>query len=130
MSRAMDWLTQSEAFLRDARRVHKKKSYYLTCFTCQQSAEFALKAASEFLKLRCWGHDLPQLLAILETQGKIVIPPQIQNACSILSKYYISARYPDAYSQGTPSTLFSKQQSRSAIQLANEVVTFAKSVIK
>ena len=129
MNRAQDWLNQSIAFFQDAKNNNKLKSYYLCCFLCQQSAEFAIKALCEHKKLRCWGHELISIQSILESAGKIRIPQKIKNAAAVLSKYYISARYPDAYTSGSPYQLFTAFESEQALKFAEEVIKFVQTQI-
>ncbi len=125
MNRANDWLTQADAFLMDAERNHQNQSYYLSCFLSQQAAEFALKSFCEFLKIRCWGHELVQIISNLISLRKVVFPDNIKNYCAILTKYYIGTRYPDAFTSGAPAKLFTKLESEQAIMLAKEVYIFA-----
>nr|MDO8087171.1 HEPN domain-containing protein [Candidatus Sigynarchaeum springense]MDO8118926.1 HEPN domain-containing protein [Candidatus Sigynarchaeota archaeon] len=129
MNRATDWLIQASAFLGDAERSHQGQSYYLSCFLSQQAAEFALKSFCEFLKVRCWGHELLQIVTALEKIKKVLIPDNIKDCCAILTKFYIGTRYPDAYTTGTPAKLFTKTESEHAISCAKEVYAFAREEI-
>jgi len=129
LNRSKDRLNQAESFLLDAKELHKKGSYYLVCFLSQQTAEFSLKALCEYLNIICWGHELLNILTILENKGNIQFPNKIKTACYVLNKYYISTRYPNAFSSGTPANLFSEFESEQAINFAEEVFKFVKSKI-
>ena len=47
-----------------------------------------------------------------------------------LNLYYISTRYPDAFTSGYPAEKFSETQAKEAIKMANEVLKFAKDKIE
>ena len=70
-----------------------------------------------------WGHDLVDLLKEL---GRIIpIPNTIEINCKTLNLYYISTRYPDAFTSGYPAEKFSVKQAEDAIKLTKEVFKFA-----
>ena len=74
-----------------------------------------------------WGYDLIDLMK--ELKETIKIPKDLEKNCSILNLYYISTRYPDAFTSGYPSEKFSKQQTEEAIKLVSEVLTFGEDKI-
>lgn len=125
MKRTRDWFGQAKAFLDDAKRNHEAGSWYIGCFLSQQSAEFSIKALCQHLGVHCWGHNLLELLQNLSAvKEQVKIDDQIDTACKILNKYYISTRYPDAYPSGSPHEQFSAVESVNAIKLASEVMGF------
>lgn len=97
MNRAKDWLNQARAFLEDAKRSHERGFYYLPCFLSQ-----------------------------LRTQKGVVFPDKIRDYCSVLTKYYVGTRYPDAYFSGWPANLFREFESNLALEYSSEVFLFTE----
>jgi HEPN domain-containing protein len=128
MKRTEDWLNQASADLTAARNILKTDDYAWSCFLAQQVAEKSLKALGEEFTLILWGHDLVELLKELKPQ--ISIPKTIENKCKTLNLYYISTRYPDAFTSGFPAEKFSDAQAKEAIKTASEVLEFAKDKIE
>lgn len=127
MDRSSDWLSQAEYDLRAAESLHSTNNYAWSCFLSQQTAEKALKSLLESINLPSWGHDLIDMIESLVEH--IAIPSSIQQCCHRLNLYYISTRYPDAFSSGTPAEKFSEVQSQAAITDAKEVLAFVKQSI-
>ncbi|MHA1266142.1 MAG: HEPN domain-containing protein [Candidatus Helarchaeota archaeon] len=123
MKRSKDWLNQAKADLEAANNSLKAGDYAWTCFLAQQTAEKSFKALGEEFGLMMWGHDLVDLLKPLK---KIIsIPDSIEIHCKTLNLYYISTRYPDAFTSGYPAEKFSENQAKDAITIAKEVLKFA-----
>ncbi len=127
MDRTQDWLAQAEYDLETAKQLIAAKSYAWSCFIAQQSAEKSLRAVLEHLGRFRWSHDLIDLLGSLEQE--ISIPSNFEKACHRLNPYYVSTRYPDAFTSGAPSAKFSKTQSLLACSDAKVVMDFAREVI-
>ena len=128
MKRTEDWLNQAKADLSTAKNSLKYEDYAWPCFLAQQVGEKSFKALGEEFNLRLWGHDLVDLIKELRTA--ITIPISIENDCRALNLYYISTRYPDAFTSGYPAEKFSETQAKEAIKMANEVLKFAKDKIE
>lgn len=60
----------------------------------------------------------------------VSVPSMVVETCSRLNLYYIPTRYPDAFSSGAPADKFTEQQAISAIEDAEEVLTFVKGILK
>ncbi|MHA1271040.1 MAG: HEPN domain-containing protein [Candidatus Helarchaeota archaeon] len=128
MKRSHDWLNQAVSDLKAAESLLNNGNYSWACFLSQQSAEKSIKALYEEFNIQGWGHDLQDLL--YDLKNIINIPIKVENACLVLNLYYISTRYPDAFTSGYPSQKFSKFQAEEAIKLAEEVIQFARKNIK
>ena len=124
MDRSKDWLNQGNSDLTASNNAANAGDYAWACFLAQQTAEKALKAIGEKNNLILWGHDLVDLFEKLKK--RIKIPKFIQDHCRVLNLYYISTRYPDAFSSGYPAEKFSDRQAREAIISSKEVLEFAR----
>ena len=128
MKRSMDWLNQAEADIKAAKNSKNSGDYAWSCFLSQQAGEKAVKALGEELNLILWGHDLVDLLK--EIKKIISITKKIDDGCKALNIYYISTRYPDAFTSGYPAEKFSESQAEEALKISNEVLSFARSKIE
>ncbi|MFO8017799.1 MAG: HEPN domain-containing protein [Promethearchaeia archaeon] len=127
MDRSEDWLKQARSNLDAANHLMKAEDFSWSCFLAQQTAEKAIKAIGEHEKIVLWGHDLVDLLD--ELKKKIDVPKEILNKCKILNLYYISTRYPDAFTSGAPSEKFSEEQAQGAITAAGEILKYVEKEI-
>lgn len=128
MDRSKDWLEQGKSDLEAANHLLDTNDFSWSCFLAQQTAEKALKALGEYINIFLWGHDLVDLIEELEK--KIKIPEKILDNSKTLNLYYISTRYPDAFTSGHPSEKFSKQQALDAIKLGKEILEYVQEKIK
>lgn len=128
MKRTEDWLNQAKADLSAARNSLRANDYAWSCFLAQQVAEKSIKALGEEYNVILWGHDLVEL--IKELGAVISFPKAMENNCKTLNLYYISTRYPDAFTSGYPAEKFSDKQAKDAIQFASEVLEFAREKIE
>ncbi len=127
MQRIEDWMREAEAELQAARDLLAHGHWSWCCFTCQQSAEKALKAIGEHFRQSLVGHNLNLLLRDL--QAFIAIPENVRQACARLNRYYIPTRYPNAFDRGAPVDQFFERDAKEAVQDAELVLEFARSVI-
>lgn len=107
------WLLQAERDLEDAEFCLNGGRYNLACFLSQQAAEKALKA---FLyakgEERVFGHSVADLLKkAMEYDEKF----KECRSASLLDKYYIPTRYPNALPGGVPYEAFDEVDARRAI---------------
>lgn len=128
MRRTEDWVNQAKADLSSAKNALKYEDYAWSCFLAQQIGEKSFKALGEEFNLSLWGHDLVDL--INEIKIIVSIPKSIEDDCRTLNLYYISTRYPDAFTSGFPAEKFSKTQAEEAIKIASEVLKFAEDRVK
>jgi HEPN domain-containing protein len=121
-SRAGDWLKQAEEELLWAQEAYGAGRWALACFSSQQVAEKCLKAialARGAVQVR--GHSVK---AIAEA---LAIDDDLDKMARILDQYYITTRYPDAFSTGAPFEYFVESQAREALVFARAFVDRARS---
>lgn len=128
VQRTEDWLREAQAELRAGRDLLKGKHWSWCCFTCQQAAERALKAMCEHFRSPQFGHNLNLLLQAIEAYTPV--SGSVQMACARLNRYYIPTRYPNAFDRGAPADQFFEADARQALQDAEEVMSFAESVVR
>ena len=61
-------------------------------------------------------------------EAGIEIPQDILYNCIELSKYYISTRYPDVWSEGSPEDYFTEREASEVISKAEEVLKWVVKV--
>jgi len=124
-NRSFDWLRQAQDDLRFARAAHRDRFFAQTCFICQQASEKALKSILYFRGARTvLSHSLHKLC------DELNINDELAKAARILDQYYISARYPDALAEGTPSEVFTREQSEQSLEYAERFLAKATEVVK
>ncbi|MBS7656216.1 HEPN domain-containing protein [Candidatus Bathyarchaeota archaeon] len=123
-----DWLREAEAEFEAAKTLFAYKHWSWCCFTCQQAAEKALKALSEYFHEPQLGHNLNLLIQALE--ARILIPERIRQAASRLNRYYIPTRYPNAFDRGAPADQFFEADAHEALEDAKKVMEFVRSNVK
>ncbi len=124
MERSKDWLKQAEFDLKTAKALITNESYSWVCFIAHQAAEKGLKALLEFKDTPTWGHDLLDLVDVLNSL--VIISDPVMEACARLNLYYIPTRYPDAFSSGAPAEKFTLLQAKNALKDTEEVLSFVK----
>jgi len=127
VDRSADWLEQAEGELAAARDLFTAGHWAWCCFTSQQAAEKALKAALEHFRTGRGGHNLNELCQSVEAHT--TVPKRIQDACARLNRFYIPTRYPDAFPSGAPIQQFFDSDAQEALSDAEEVVRFVVSLI-
>lgn len=116
-NRALDWLKQAENDLAWARDSCKDGHWAQVCFACQQIAEKALKAiALSRGALEIRSHSLVKIAEALGIDG------DIERMGRRLDVYYISSRFPDAFSEGAPYEYFDRDQAEEALRFAQYFV--------
>ena len=128
MVRSIDWLKQSEAEFKAATDLLNTNNFAWCCFTAQQSAEKSIKAILNHLQSDTLGHNLNTL--IQEVEQHLQVNQAIINACIRLNRFYIPTRYPDAFASGVPAEQYFDQDANQAVQDAEEVLSFARTIIQ
>ena len=119
------WLEQATLDLEAGRKISENGLWWIVCFQAQQAAEKAVKAylyaRGERLVL---GHSVAQLIreAAEHDSGFLALA----EAGARLDGYYIAPRYPNAIPGGVPAHVFTEGQAREALELAGQVLSFAK----
>lgn len=124
MDKANGWLKLAEEDLEWAKASFEDKIYRGACFAAQQAAEKSLKAylvSKNVVTPKI--HDLVTLnQKCIEQEGEF---QHLDEACNILSPYYLSTRYPDV----AQFEQFSESQTKDVIDQAEKVVNFVKAKI-
>lgn len=124
MDKSRQWFTQAEEDLLWAKASLKEKILRGACFAAQQAVEKALKAF-----LLSQNITTPKIHDLVTLNQKCLnLEPRfkdIEQACSILSPYYISSRYPDV----AQFEEYSQDQAEKAIENAEKAVDFVKSLL-
>ena len=114
-NRARDWLRQAENDIAWARDSLLGAHWAQVCFTCQQVGEKALKAIALFR-----GADEIRSHSLMKIAEELEIDGDLARKAKRLDHYYISARYPDAYAEGSPFEYFDEDQAREALDFAHD----------
>ena len=128
MVRSTDWFKQSEAEFKAATDLLNTNNFAWCCFTAQQSAEKSIKAILNHLQCGTLGHNLNTL--IQEIEQHLQVDQAVTNACIRLNRFYIPTRYPDAFASGVPAEQYFNQDANQAVQDAEEVLSFARTIIQ
>lgn len=125
MDKARSWLNLAEEDLHWARASFEDKIFRGACFAAQQAAEKSLKAylvSKNIVTPKI--HDLVALNQACVKQDKDF--EQLEEACNILSPYYLSTRYPDV----AQFEEYSENQTKDVIEQTNKVVSFVRDKLK
>lgn len=66
----------------------------------------------------------------LELVALSSISEDLLDYAEILDQYYIPPRYPNAFSEGTPSEYYTRRQAEEALRYAEELVGFARRIVR
>ena len=122
--RSGDWLKQAKRDLESAKSQNENEFYEWACFISQQAAEKALKAVLQKMGAEAWGHVTIKLLEALEEQsGK---KSGLRALALFLDKFYIPARYPNGWGEGTPADFITEEDAEDAIDYSEKIVRFCE----
>jgi HEPN domain-containing protein len=116
------WMAQASNTLNSARQDHSSKSYNWCCFKAQQAAEYAVKALLKGLGVSAYGNSIVQLLKDLETCTVDV--QTLTSYARILDRHYVPARYPDAFTEGSPFEFYDEKTSQESLDCAEKICDF------
>ncbi len=123
-NRYLDWFRQAEADLRHAKNAMKDEDFEWSCFAAQQGAEKAVKALFQKLGMEAWGHTLTALIGNLPNE--VGASDSLVNCAKILDKHYIPTRYPNGFDSGAPTDFYTKEEAKTAIKCAEEILEFCR----
>jgi HEPN domain-containing protein len=127
--RFKDWFSEALEDLSIAKILLREKKYAASCFHSQQAAEKAVKALLLFFGRFEFGHSVSELLLTARNLEIKVANEHIQYA-RILDRYYIPARYPNAFERGAPHEYFLEKDAEEAVKLTEEIIKFVEKEIK
>jgi HEPN domain-containing protein len=97
------------------------KRWAIVCFIAQQVAEKSLKSiAIARGASQIKSHSAREIAEALSIDG------DLDEKARILDQYYISTRYPDAFSTGAPFEYFVERQAREALEYAGAFLDRAR----
>lgn len=105
----------------------EKGGYEWACFKAQQSAEMSIKAVLKSFGKEGFGHGLLKLFG--ECEEILGRNRDVRNGVSYLDKLYITPRYPDAFTEGSPWEHFTENDAELAKNAASKVIKWAKEVL-
>lgn len=123
-NRATDWLAQARRDLEQAADSRRAGRHEWACFAAQQAAENAVKALHLSLEQEAWGHVVARLLRDLP-EG-IEVGKDLVDKGRVLDGFYIPARHPNGFPEGTPFEHFGQLQSDEAVRYAREIIEFVR----
>ena len=127
MERSKDWLDEAQGDLDHARNDVQGGFYNWACFSAQQAAEKAVKAAFQRMGAEAWGHSVADLLK--ELAKKHAIPEGLSDEALELDKAYIPTRYPNAHPSGSARSRYTKKEAMMLIGYAERIVKFCSDLL-
>ncbi|MBW2635766.1 MAG: HEPN domain-containing protein [Deltaproteobacteria bacterium] len=126
MDRSSDWLKQAQRDLEKAKLDLDHEFYEWACFTSQQSAEKAVKAVYQSQNKSVRGHSILRMLQGLKEKNDV---SDCMHPARILDRYYIEARYPNGFPEGSPSEYFDIKIAQEALDAANKIIRFCEDLV-
>ena len=121
-SRSADWFAQAERDLAHAREAQAAGRHEWSCFAAQQAAEKAVEAVHLARGQEAWGHVVATLLKELGPDASATLVEKGK----VLDNFYVPTRYPNGHPAGAPFEHYGPIQSTQAVQLAGEILDFAR----
>lgn len=127
MERSKDWIDEAEGDLQHAKNDLNSKFYNWACFSSQQATEKAIKAVFRKMGIEAWGHSVSDLLK--ELSNTFPVPSEFIDDALELDKVYISSRYPDAHTSGSPRKKYTKREAGRLIEYAERIFKFCSNLL-
>lgn len=125
--RSGDWYKQAERDLEAARGLRRDDFHEWACFLAQQAAEKSVKAVLHRLGAEAWGHSV---LDLVNARPATHAPDQsIVSAARFLDRFYLAARYPNGWAEGTPSQYYGDDDARQAIDHSQGILRFCHDLL-
>ena len=122
------WMAQASDTLNSARQDHSNKSYNWSCFKAQQAAEYAVKALLKGLGISAYGNSIVKLLKDLESYTLDI--HTLTSFARILDRHYVPARYPYAFTEGSPFEYYDEKTAQEALDCAEKICDFCITIRK
>jgi HEPN domain-containing protein len=126
--RSGDWFAQAQRDLSHAGDAARDGYFEWACFSAQQGAEKAVKAAYLYLHGEGWGHSVLKLLEGLV--DRVSISDSLLDAARVLDKHYIPTRYPNGFDQGFPGDYYTRKEADEAIAYARQIIQFCEGLLR
>lgn len=127
MERSRDWLDDAQGDLAHAKSDLERGFYNWACFSAQQAAEKAVRAAFQKLGAEAWGHSVADLLE--ELKGRHAVPQILIEQALDLDKAYIATRYPNAHASGSARSRYTRMEATRLIEYAEGIVNFCSDLL-
>ncbi len=125
---AHSWLAQAKRDLDSAKYLLDGARFDAACFSSQQAAEKALKAALVWLAGdRPRTHQLGTLISEIAHQGHDIAG--VLGDIVALDPYYVTTRYPDAIGGVVPGATFFEPEARLAVERATRALTYVSKLL-
>lgn len=125
--RSKDWINQASRDLASAEVMLINGFYEWACFASQQAAGKAVKAAFQKMGATAWGHSLLELFKLLSVKAGIT--EELFDGARILDRFYIPARYPNAFESGSPFEYFTRKDAGNGIICGRRLVEFCAGLL-
>lgn len=128
MSRSEDrdearrWLDTAAEDLAAARSMAATGHHAHACFSAQQCAEKAAKAAWYLIGTAPWGHSVQKLVNEFPRKDQFPDLGTITEKAIVLDRLYVPTRYPNGLPDLTPEKSYFATDSQRAIDLARSVL--------
>ena len=120
------WMSQAEKTFELIDADIEYQGYSWACFKAQQAAEFAVKALLYLLGRPAFGHEISKLIK----KAGLQVPEEVSECAVLLDRMYIPARYPDAFSEGSPWEFFTKRDALEAKECARKLIEWVKGLAR
>ena len=120
---AQRWLDTASDDLRAARALVEGGFHAHACFSAEQCAEKAVKAAWYHIGESPWGHSIQKLLEEFPLRDRLGGGDDLIEKARLLDRFYVPTRYPNGLPDLTPERTYTAADSRQAIELAHHFLT-------
>ncbi len=123
------WLEQARRDLEAARHLAQTRDWFASVFWCHQVAEKALKALLIASGKAARGHNLLELVRVVESELGVEPPREVVRCARYLNPHYMISRYPDA-ANGLPYELYEEEDALKAIECAEVVLGWVEQLLQ
>jgi len=129
LGEAQRWLDTAAEDLRAARTLAEAGLHAHACFSAQQCAEKAVKAAWYSIGTPPWGHSVRKLIEEFPGKDRLPDVDALIPKAVVLDRLYVPTRYPNGLPDFTPDKSYFPADSEQAIRLADDLWQTFKSWI-
>jgi len=118
---AQRWLDAAAEDLAAAKSLALAGFHAHACFSSQQCAEKAAKAAWYLIGVTPWGHSVRGLIEEFPDKDRFDVPDALVRDAILLDRFYVPTRYPNGLPDLTPEKNYFPADSEQAIGLAERL---------